>query len=215
MLEQLAGELHEVCEVVKRVEAEIHKVDWDIQCLKAELEKRLAQHDSLQAQLDRLHREETSLRKRQEIALRVLSKGRDPTFVLELSQEGLVELERRIVELEEAGKTQHRQQELNWIWQLLRNPAQQKTHELPLVYDDLPKDPLRVRKVRKAILEKECNELTIQIERINKQIQVVMRYENSEDQIARLNDSKAQIEEELRQKQEELAQLTRQISTPS
>lgn len=166
----------------------------------------------VEAQLEKLRREEASLRKRQEIALRLLRRGHDPNLVLELSQEGLAELERRLKKLELAEEAQRARRGLNWfISSLLRNPAQQKACQLPLPCHGLDKDPLRLRRVRKASLEKECNELTIQLGWIKNQIQIVMGYEDSEDQITRLEDSKAQIEKELRQKQEELARLTRQI----
>ena len=216
MLEQIGRELLELCEMVKQVEGEISKADQDIQRLKDELEKRLAQRDRVYAQIERLRREEASLRKRQQIALRVLRRGRDPTFVFELSEEGLAKLEKRLVELEEVRKARLRQQGLDWfIRQLLRKPAQQKKRELPLLCDDLPKDPARLRKVKKAKLEKECNDLTIQLGWIKNQIQVVMGYEDSEGQIVRLEDSVARIEKELRQKQEELARLTGQMSASS
>jgi len=117
----------------------------------------------VEAQLEKLRSEEASLRKRQEIALRVLRRGLDPNFVLELGEEGLAELERRLKELELAEEAQRASRGLNWfISQLLRNPRQ-KVRQLPLRCDGLVKDPLRVRKVRKASLEKECNELTIQV----------------------------------------------------
>lgn len=166
------------------------------------------QCDSLQVQLEKLRREEASLRKRQEIALRVLRRGHDPDFILELSEEGLAELERRLDNLE-SEEEKLRVPLRDWILQLLSKPGQRKTRQLPLLCDGLPKDPLLVGKVRKARLEKECNELTKQLGYVKNQIQIMMGYEDSHDQIARLEYSKARIEKELRQKQEEMARLTR------
>jgi len=210
MLEQLVRELLDVCEMVKQVEAEVSKADWDIQCPKAELEKRVAQRDNLQAQLDRLHREGTSLRKRHEIASQVLAKGYDPSFVLELNQEGLTELERRLDQLElEETKKKRRPRNLDWfISQLVRNPGREKVREWRLLCHGLAKDPLRLRKVS---LEKELNELTIGLKQTEIQMQTVMGYEDSEDQIARLKDSKARIEKKLSKTQEELVRLNREI----
>lgn len=145
---------------------------------------------------------------RQEMALRISRRGLDPSFVLELSQEGLAELERRLdkLELEEVRNAQRPRNGLDWFisW-LVRNPAQQKAHERRQLRQGLAKDPLRVKKAR---LEKECNELTIQLQCIKNQIETVMGYEDSQDQIAKLEDSRARIEKELRQKQEEMARLT-------
>lgn len=148
--------------------------------------------------------------KRQDIASRILRRGHDPNFVLELGQEGLAELEMILVKLEEEEEAQRQRTGLvRFILSLLRNPAQQKKHQLPLLCDGLAKDPLRVKKVRIASLKKECNELTKRLAEIKNQIQIVMGYEDSQDQVARLEDSKARVEKELRQKQEEMAGLTR------
>jgi hypothetical protein len=151
-------------------------------------------------------------KKRQEIALRVLRRGHNPDFVSELSRDGLAELERRLKEVELAEETQRSQSKLDWfISRLLRDPAKRREHRLPLRCDGLAKDPLREREARKATLERECNQLTIQLRKIDDQIQVVMRYEDSEEQVARLRDSKARVEKELTQKQADLARLSGQI----
>jgi restriction endonuclease S subunit len=67
--------------------------------------------------------------------------------------------------------------------------------------------------VRTANLESELNELTIQLKQIENQTQIVMGYEDSEDQIARLDSSKARIEKELRRRQEELTRLKTNLGT--
>ena len=215
MLEQIGCELLELCEMMKQAEGEISKVDQDIRRLRDELEKRLAQRDRVYAQLEKVRREETSLRKRQQIALRVSRRGRDPTFVFELSEEGVDELESRLDRLEVGENEMTRLSRNNWISSLVSKPGRRKVRQLPLQYDDLPKDPARVRKVKKAELEKECNDLTIQLGWIKNRIQVEMSYEDSEDQIGRLEDGKVRIEKELRQKQEELARLTKETLDPS
>lgn len=146
-------------------------------------------------------------KKRQEIALRLSRRGHNASFVSELSQESLAELERRLdkLESEEVRKAQRPRNGLLWfISQLVRNPEREKACELRLLIQDLAKDPLRARKTS---LEKECNQLTVQLWKIDGQIQILMGYEDSEEQIARLEDSKARVEKELRQKQEDLARL--------
>jgi hypothetical protein len=161
----------------------------------------------LEVQLQRLRCEESSLRKRHEIALRILRRGYDPRIIFELSQEGLDELEKRLARLEEEERLQRT---MRWF---ILSLVRKRKRQLPLRFDGLSKDPLRVIMVRTANLESELNELTIQLKQIENQTQIVMGYEDSEDQIARLDSSKARIEKELRRKQEELTRLKTNLGT--
>lgn len=158
-------------------------------------------------QLQRLRCEEASLRKRHEIALRILRRGHDPKIVFELSRDGLDELEKRLARLEE--EEQH-QRTMRWF---ISSLIRKRRRQLPLRFNALPKDPFWVSMVRIANLERERDELTIELKQIENQIPIVMGYEDSDDQIARLDNSRTQIEKELRQKQEELTTLKTSLGT--
>lgn len=142
---------------------------------------------------------------RQEMVLRMQNRGLEPSFVLELSQDGLAELKRRLdkLELKKVRKLHYPQNGLGWfISQLLRKPAQHRTperaRELRELSQGLAKDPVRVNKAK---LEEECNELIGTLQCVKCRIQAVMCYEDSEDRIAMLEETKARMERDLRQKE--------------
>ena len=145
--------------------------------------------------------------KRQEIALRMLRRGYHPDIASELTQEGLTELERRLDKLELEEEKATRLSQNNWISWLVSKSGRRKTRHFPLQYDDLPKDQVRVTKLKIEMLEKQCRGLSAEFYEINNQINIVMGYRNSGKQLANLEDSNARIEKELRQKQEELTSL--------
>jgi len=145
--------------------------------------------------------------KRQEIALRMLRRGYHPDIASELTQEGLTELERRLDKLELQEEKDTRLSQNNWISWLVSKLGRRKTRHFPLRCDDLPKDQVRVTKLKIETLEKQCRGLAAEFYTIKNQIKIVMSYSNSGDQLASLEDSKARIEKELRQKQEELTTL--------
>ena len=126
-----------------------------------------------------------------------------PNKALETTDEGLMELERRLdaIELQEEKDTKLAQ--ANFIYILVSKPGRRNTRQLHLQYDDLPDDPLRVAERKIKLLEKQCQELVYQILIIQNQIKIVMGYENSGDQVTNLEKDKSQVELELRQKQQE------------
>lgn len=152
---------------------------------------------------------------RQEMGLRIQNRGLEPSFVLELSQDGLAELKRRLdkLELKKVRKPHYLLNSSRWfISQLVRNPAQQRRRELFELSQGLAKDPVRVKKAK---LQEECNELIISLGGVERRIQVVMCYEDSEDRVAMLEETKARMERALRQKQEEMAQLCQEGAGPA
>jgi len=142
---------------------------------------------------------------RDEIASRILARGCDPTIAYELTQEGVSELKRRLNELEELEE-----EKFSWfnsIHNLLSKLGQRKKRQLPLLCNDLPKDPARVKELKIESLKKECKKLEGELGSIENQIELTRNRENSEDQLANLENFKAPIEEELKQKLEEINRL--------
>ena len=92
---------------------------------------------------------------------------------------------------------------------------QRKTSQLQSLFDGLTKDPWWVMKTKKVRVRKDCEALGTQIRNIEKLIGGVMGYRHGEDQVATLVNSKAKMEEDLRQKQEDLARLIEQIEDNS
>lgn len=145
--------------------------------------------------------------KRGEIASRMVGRGYDPNIVYELTQEGLSELERRLDELKLLETKFNRLSQRNWISWLVSPRGRKKTKELRLQYDDLPKDPARVKKMKIERLKRASEKFADELALIENQIKSVMGYEDSGDQLANLEYSKARIEKELKQNQEEIDRL--------
>lgn len=145
-----------------------------------------------------------SEKKRKEIALWMLRRGHCPDIASVLTQEGLAKLERRRDEIELLEAMDIKLSRNNWIFLLLGK----KTKQLPLQYDDLPKDPVRVMKLQK---EKQCSALVGDLYDIKDQIKNVTRYSYSEYRLADLEKEKSRIEKELRQNKEDLTTLENKI----
>jgi len=159
-------------------------------------------------------KEEESYRRRQQIVERLSKRGLDSYFVRELSEESVDQLERRLNILESKEKVMTRLSQNNWISSLLSMPNKRKARQLPLQYDDLPKDPLRVMKLKIERLEKQYIDFTLKLAQINKQIEVVMGYDDSDDRIAKLEEFKAPIETALLDVQEKLVRFAKVKSGP-
>lgn len=138
---------------------------------------------------------------RAEIASRMLARGYDPTIAYELTQEGVSELKRRLNELE--LKEENFFSRHNFISMLMSR----KKRQLPLLHNDLPKDPARVKELKIESLKEECIKLAGELVSIDNQIELTSNRENSEDQLANLENIKAPIEEEFNQKAEEFNRL--------
>jgi len=141
---------------------------------------------------------------RNEIASRMLARGYDPTIAYELTQEGVSELERRLneQELKEEKFSMH-----NFIYSLVSKRGRRKKRQLSVLHNDLPKDPARVKELKIERLKKEGGKLAGKLWLIENQIELTRNRENSEDQLANLENIKAPIEEELKQKLEEINRL--------
>jgi hypothetical protein len=140
-------------------------------------------------------------KKRKKIALRLLRRGYCPDIASVLTPEGLTEIEKRLDEAEqEENDTKLAQR--NGIRMLVSKPGQRKIWQLPVQYDDLPKDPVRVTKLQIKKLEKQRKGLLKELNNINNQIKIVMGYRNSEDQVANLQECKHRIEKELNKDRE-------------
>ena len=134
------------------------------------------------------------------IASRMLARGYDPTIAYELTQEGVSELKRRLNEQELKEKNFS----VDFISMVL---GRLKKKQLPVLFNDLPKDPARVMELNIERLKKEWKKLTDVLGSIENQIELFMNCENSEDQLANLENIKAPIEEKLKQKLEEINRL--------
>ena len=134
-------------------------------------------------------------------------RGHDPIDAFKLTQEGLSELERRLNELESQEEKFTTQSLHNWISWLVSPLGRKKTKRLRLQYDDLPKDPERLKKIKIESLKRESEKLANKHTFIENQIKSAMGYEDSEDQLANLEYSRARIEKELKQNQEEINRL--------
>ena len=82
-----------------------------------------------------------------------------------------------------------------------------KKRQLSVLRNDLPKDPARVKELKIERLKKEWDKLAGKLVPIENQIELTRNRENSEDQLANLENIKAPIEEELKQKLEEINRL--------
>ena len=286
MLDEWELESVEISEEAKRVTMQISKIGVDFESLKSEQgnniddeRTRLAatQRNNLQKRLDRLRSDEESLRKRLEIARRGSRIGHDLRDVFGLSEESVVELERRLdkpeqiskkvrpasnssiaplpgnlsaielavqdfarqvekanpdqwkAQMEAAAEAGERVREgeeriLKDYHEMLKTgefgasrklSEQRKTSQLQSLFDGLTKDPWWVMKTKKVRVRKDCEALGTQIRNIEKLIGGVMGYRHGEDQVATLVNSKAKMEEDLRQKQEDLARLIEQIEDNS
>jgi len=76
-----------------------------------------------------------------------------------------------------------------------------------LWYNDLPDDPIRVKKCKIKKLENQCQMLNLQLCEIDVQIQHIGDSDNSEDREENLKNDKSRKETELRELQEKLAKL--------
>ena len=271
----------EISEEAKRVTMQISKIGVDFESLKSEQgnniddeRTRLAatQRNNLQKRLDRLRSDEESLRKRLEIARRGSRIGHDLRDVFGLSEESVVELERRLdkpeqiskkvrpasnssiaplpgnlsaielavqdfarqvekanpdqwkAQMEAAAEAGERVREgeeriLKDYHEMLKTgefgasrklSEQRKTSQLQSLFDGLTKDPWWVMKTKIVTVRKDCKGLRTAISNMEGRILSVMGHKHSEDEVANLVNWKAKMEEDLRQKQEELARLIEQ-----
>jgi len=145
--------------------------------------------------------------KRSEIASRMMDRGYDPNVVCELTEEGLAKLDRRLNELELHEDEVSTLSLYNWVSMLVSKRGQRKTKQLPLQFNDLPKDPARVKKREIKEFKRDCENLAGELGSIKNQIEIIMGYEDSGDQLAKLADDKTRIEKKLKQKQEEIDRL--------
>lgn len=134
----------------------------------------------------------------------MLARGYDPIIAYELTQEGVSELKKRLNEQELKEKKFWL---ANWISMLVSKRGRRKIKQLSVLFNDLPKDPARVMKLKIERLKKEWKKLTDVLGSIENQIELFMNCENSEDQLANLENIKAPIEEKLKQKLEEINRL--------
>ena len=136
---------------------------------------------------------------RDELASRLLARGHDPTIARELTQEGVSEANRMLDEQELIEGKFYRGTLIDILGR--------KQKQLPLLLNDLPKDPARVKKLKIESLKKKCKKLEGELDSIENKIELTRNRENSEDQLANLEKYKAPIKEELKQKQEEINRL--------
>ena len=143
---------------------------------------------------------------RDEIASRMLARGYDPTIAHELTQEGVTELKTRLNEQE--LKEENFFSTHNFISMLMGRMGRKK-RQLSVLLNDLPKDPARVKELKIERLKKERAKIAGNLCSIENQIELTRNRENSEDQLANLENTAASIEERLKQKQEEINRLQR------
>jgi len=146
---------------------------------------------------------------RDEIASRLLARGHDPTIAYELTQEGVSEANRMLDQQELIEGKFSWLRLHNVISMLVSKLGQRKQKQLPLLLNGLPRDPARVKGLKIERLKEEWGKLASSLSSILIKIKLAMNRENSEDQLANLENTKARIEEELKQKQEEINRLQR------
>lgn len=150
---------------------------------------------------------DSSEEKRNKLSSRMMRRGYCPCKALVVIEECLPELERRLDEVESQEVKNTRLSLNNFISGLVSKPGCQKTKQLPLRYDDLPDDLIRVKKCKIKRLEEQCQKLAQRLDEINSQITLIMSKRNSDDQVANLEKDKSQVETDLRMKQEELTNI--------
>ena len=134
-----------------------------------------------------------AITERDEIALQMHDRGKNPNIVHELTEEGFSELKKRLKELVLKEREINERSTDNFIRMLLGKPIKY----LALRVDDLPIDTLRV-------LRRRSKYLSGIIALINSNIAVASHYEDNEDRVANLINDRARAEEELKQVLEEL-----------
>ena len=147
-------------------------------------------------------------RKRREINRRMLKRGY-PDVALVLTAEGLAELEKRLNEAEQVDNTL-----LLDVSSLAVKGHYRIRQQVPVRYDDLPKDQKLVLTRNIEELEKKTEGLEGEISRAKGQEDVLSRRSDGEDNLARLQAGlarltlqKARLEKELAEKREGLARL--------
>ena len=149
----------------------------------------------------------TSEEKRNKLSSRMMGRGYCPCKAFVVAEAYLPKLEQRLDKIENLEANEEKFALENYIRGLVSKPGQRKTKQLPLQYDDLPDDPIRVKKCNIKRLEEQCQKLARRLDEINSQITIIMSKRNSDDQVANLEKDKSQVETELRMKQEELTNL--------
>jgi hypothetical protein len=148
--------------------------------------------------------------KRDKVAARLGARGHCPCKAFIVTEESLLELERRLDEIEKLEANDEKLALTNFVRGLVSKPGRRKTRQLPLQYNDLPDDPVRVKKCKIKELEEKCQKLKLQLHEIDVQIQHIGSYDDSEDREANLKNDKSRKETDLRVLQEELAKLKEQ-----
>jgi hypothetical protein len=148
--------------------------------------------------------------KRDKIATRLGARGHCPCKAFIVTEESLLELERRLDEIKKLEANNERLALSNFVRGLVSKPGRRKTRQLPLQYNDLPDDPIRVKKCKIKKLENQCQELKVKLYEIDAQIQHIGNYNDSEDREANLKNDKSKKENELRTLQKELAKFKEQ-----
>jgi hypothetical protein len=145
--------------------------------------------------------------KRNKVAARLGARGYCTCKAFIVTEESLLELQRRLDEIEKLEANDEKLALENYVRGLVCKPGQRKTSQLPLQYNDLPDDPIRVKKCKIKKLENQCQMLNLQLCEIDVQIQHIGDSDNSEDREENLKNDKSRKETELRELQEKLAKL--------
>jgi hypothetical protein len=148
--------------------------------------------------------------KRDKVAARLGARGHCPYKAFIVTEESLLELERRLDEIEKLEANDEKLALTNFVRGLVSKQGRRKTRQLPLQYNDLTDDPIRVKKCKIKELENQCQALNMQLHEIDVQIQHIGNYEDSEDREANLKKDKSRKETDLLVLQEELAKLKEQ-----
>lgn len=222
-MKEMEDELLEVRERIIETSTQVTHLEEDIKSSKekagndlggdgillAEAQKQLK---DLQVLLETLKREEASLTRRINIYSRICQRGNDPSCVPELNEDSLDKLEKRLDKIESAERNgTPKIQKHAFILSLMSR----KTYHVPLQVDDLVKDSQRVMKHERASLVQECAELEKVVFGLENQLRIMMSREDTDDQIVNLRASVARIENELKEKQDRLVRLNKELERQS
>jgi hypothetical protein len=137
--------------------------------------------------------------KREELASRLGKNGYDPDIARRLTNAGLKQLQTRLDERDASPPDGH------WVKMGPGKTAKYEDIRPPLKYDDLQTDQARANKLEIEKLEKEETDYRLEIAEFDSQIDSIR--EDSEDRIPELEQTKMRMQNNLRQKQEEIARL--------
>jgi hypothetical protein len=138
-------------------------------------------------------------KKREEIFSLMESSGYDPDIARGLTDMGLIALEKRLKERDASFY------ERPWANKRTENTRRDEKTRPPLKFGNLPKDQGRVNKLEIEKLEKQEKEIFLELADFESQIDAIR--DDNEDRISELEQTKMRMQDNLRQKQEEIARL--------